>query len=44
MANGGQYVTHTGLTVMPPSYADSLDWGESSLTDLDMFLTVHIWR
>lgn len=28
MANGGQYVTHTGLTVMPASYADSLDWGK----------------
>lgn len=35
MASGGQYVTHTGLTVMPVSYADSLDWGKSSLTHLD---------
>lgn len=33
MANGGQYVTRTGPTVTPASYADSLDWGE------DMFVT-----
>lgn len=39
MASGGQYVTRTGQTVMPASYADSLDWGE------DMFLTtIHMWR
>lgn len=36
MASGGQYVTHTGLTVMPASYADNLDWGKGSL--LNMFL------
>lgn len=31
MASGGQSVTHTGLTVMPASYADNLDWGKGSL-------------
>ncbi len=37
MASGGQYVTHTGPTVMPASYADNSDWGEGSLTETDMF-------
>lgn len=45
MASGEQYVTHTGLTVMPASYADSSDWGKSSVTYLDSVSnTLHIWR
>lgn len=41
MASGGQYVTHTGPTVMPPSYADSWDWGEGSLTEPNMTIENH---
>lgn len=42
-ASGGQYVRHTGPTVMPVSFADSLDLGEGRLTDYIM-LTTDMWR